>query len=217
MDAVEEDEEGYGPSVQDEDLPEWAKRTSFAENSLSRAHALLIALLPTNLLALLPRELDRTELLLTLSSGQALCVAYNVGVRRSRKPWGYISKEAIHDILALEQAQSASGENEDKGRKGWTFRRSDNLRLWAAALKLRYLIPIVAPSPPLGSTIKPSSSDSTPMTSPLPSTVKFPNTEPQVYFDARTVARRDEGWEEMLEQILERWVQAVVDERRAQH
>jgi hypothetical protein len=55
-------------------------------------------------------------------------------VRKSSKPWGYISKDAIHDILALEEAQAA-GKDEDKesekAKKGWTFRRTDNLRLWA--------------------------------------------------------------------------------------
>ena len=71
---------------------------------------------------------NRLTILEKLGSGQLLCVAYNAAVRQSRKPWGYISQDSIHDIAALE----ASVEAEEGKRSGWTFRRSDNLRLWAA-------------------------------------------------------------------------------------
>lgn len=141
----EEDEEGedeeaedVGSTVSDSDLPDWAKRTTFPNPSspsypsLARAHALLVSLLPTTLLVSLPRTADdRSEFLQSLTTGQLLCVAYNVGVRRSRKPWGFISKDSIHDILALEE-QAIAADGQGKGRKGWTFRRTDNLRLWAA-------------------------------------------------------------------------------------
>jgi hypothetical protein len=73
--------------------------------------------------------------MVALSSGQLLCVAYNIGVRKSKKPWGYINKAAIHDIAALEAHATetvASPEGEDKRRKGWTFRRTENLKLWSA-------------------------------------------------------------------------------------
>ena len=73
---------------------------------------------------------DRAKFLQALSSGQVLCNAYNTGVRRSRKPWGYVSKDAIHDIAALEEAQG--GDDGEGAKRGWTFRRTDNLRLWAA-------------------------------------------------------------------------------------
>jgi hypothetical protein len=81
--------------------------------------------------------------MLSLSSGQLLCVAYNVGVRKSKKPWGYINKAAVHDIAALEaeadasHAQERAPERENK-RKAWTFRRTENLRLWAA-----YVTPLI--------------------------------------------------------------------------
>lgn len=97
-----------------------------------RTHALLVALLPDTLRPVLPSSADRGTLLQALSSGQLLCVAYNTGVRRSRKPWGYISKDAIHDIVALEHAAAQDQDKEEKGRRSWTFRRTDNLRLWAA-------------------------------------------------------------------------------------
>jgi len=122
-------------SLDDKDLPRWAQRRAFQGGELPRTHALLVALLPTSLLTHLPTSPDRAELLNTLSSGQLLCVAYNIGVRQSRKPWGYINDDSIHDIVALEDALSASavdGSQAEKGRKGWTFRRTDNLRLWGA-------------------------------------------------------------------------------------
>lgn len=122
-------------SVDDEDLPRWAQRSAFQDGELSRPHALLVALLPAFLLPHLPTSPDRVELLNALSSGQLLCIAYNIGVRQSRKPWGYINDDSIHDIVALEDALAASavdGSQAEKGRKGWTFRRTDNLRLWGA-------------------------------------------------------------------------------------
>ena len=83
------------------------------------------------MLRLLPvSSSDHGATLKALSSGQLLCHAYNHAVRRSRKPWGYVSKDAIHDIAALEEAQSTQGTETNK--RGWTFRRTDNLRLWAA-------------------------------------------------------------------------------------
>ena len=140
---VEEDGEGEGEdeddetsSVGDDDLPRWAKRSTFPDDALMRTHALLVALLPASLLPHLPGSQDRVEFLNALSSGQLLCLAYNAGVRQSRKPWGYINIDSIHDIIALEAALTNSseveGSQEEKGRKGWTFRRTDNLRLWGA-------------------------------------------------------------------------------------
>jgi hypothetical protein len=122
-------------SVDDDHLPRWAQRGAFPESGLPRAHALLVALLPASLLPHMPTSPDRAELLNALSSGQLLCIAYNIGVRQSRKPWGYINDDSIHDIVALEDALSASGADgsqAEKGRKSWTFRRTDNLRLWGA-------------------------------------------------------------------------------------
>ena len=124
-----------GPAVDDNDLPRWAQRSAFPDGELSRTHALLVALLPASLLPHLPTSPDRADLLNALSSGHLLCVAYDIGARQSRKPWGYINDESIHDIVALEDALSASAANglqTEKGRKGWTFRRTDNLRLWGA-------------------------------------------------------------------------------------
>ncbi|KAN0118865.1 hypothetical protein V8E52_004637 [Russula decolorans] len=76
-----------------QDLPRWAH--SRTASSL----ALLVVLLPASLLSHLPTLPDQAELLNTLSSGQFLCVAYKIGVRQSRKPWGYINDDSIHDTV----------------------------------------------------------------------------------------------------------------------
>jgi len=92
-------------------------------------HAFFKSVLPSHLAVVLPEAApNRITLLEKLASGQLLCVAYNAAVRQSRRPWGYISQDSIHDVAALEAAAEAG----EAKRSGWTFRRSDNLRLWAA-------------------------------------------------------------------------------------
>ncbi|TDL20420.1 hypothetical protein BD410DRAFT_772688 [Rickenella mellea] len=212
MREMVEEEEGEEDSVDDEELPDWAKRSHFVDDHLARAHALLTSLLPASLLHLLPASSSSHSIILSaLSSGQLLCNAYNTGVRRSRKPWGYINKDAIHDIAMLEAKiePNDTGEAAEKRQKGWTFRRIDNLRLWAAALKLRYLIPVIGPN-----VVRDNSQSNTPLSSPQPSTVSFPSGEKPVFFDAKVVARKDEGWEAILENLVMKWVNAVVEEKR---
>lgn len=194
-----------------------------------RAHALIYALLPDHLRSSLPPATDRNAFLLALSSGQFLCIAYNTGVRWSRKPWGFISPDSIHDIVALE----ATEDEKEKSKTGWTFRRTDNLRLWAAyvidpfslrfnfdsgcffsALKIRYLLPIIVPSAPDRTDQTLRASQSTPTNS--PSKVRFPTTEPPITFDPRLVARKGEGWDTMLYDTLLQWMNVVVDEHRGE-
>jgi hypothetical protein len=144
MIQIEEDDEPE-ETIEDDLLPEWARRSTFIEDDLGkwpifflihyhflmnigRAHALLNFYLTKNLLAALRPPDSPSGFLNSLSSGQLLCVAYNAIVRRSKKPWGYISKDGIHDILALEKANEE--DVKEASRKGWTFRRTDNLRLW---------------------------------------------------------------------------------------
>ncbi|KAF8583679.1 hypothetical protein K439DRAFT_1570533 [Ramaria rubella] len=199
----EEEEEG----VDDADLPDWAKRSKFEDDPLSRLLSLLVTLLPPNLLSLLPppNDSDRATLLLKLSSGQILCTAYNIAVRKSRKPWGYITKTAIHDVATLE-AQPIDENDGDKEKKtiGWTFRRTDNLRLWAAALKLRYMVPLGFPK---------NLQINSPAASPISSQQSFP-AEPIIVFDPQLVSKREEGWDTMLETAALRWMWCVVKERR---
>ncbi|KDR72828.1 hypothetical protein GALMADRAFT_252104 [Galerina marginata CBS 339.88] len=246
MDDIKEEEEEE--TVDDEDLPEWAKRSAFIDDRLGRTHALLASFLPSHLQPFLGPPTSRSDLLASLSSGQLLCVAYNSCVRKSKKPWGFVSKDGVHDIFALEKAAEEQREKqklnidekdkEREGKKMWTFRRTDNLRLWAGALKLRYMIPIQLPSQPVVSSSQqptallpvPNSNSSsgsasasanasragTPLSSPIAPRFgpRKAGGEPPIQFDARVVAKKEEGWEEMLEAVLDRWVDKVVDERR---
>ena len=93
---------------------------------------MLSASLPTDLLRLLAPSSNRLEFLDSLASGQLLCVAYNTRVRKSKHGWGYIHKDSIHDIVALEQASS----DVEGVKTGWTFRRIDNLILWVGYASL---------------------------------------------------------------------------------
>ncbi|KZT20686.1 hypothetical protein NEOLEDRAFT_1151159 [Neolentinus lepideus HHB14362 ss-1] len=222
MSVVEEPEpmesltEEEGEAVDDDDLPEWAQRNAFQDSSLGRVHAVLSALLPQELLSTLPQApSNRSILLHALSSGQLLCVAYNAGVRRSRQPWGFINKHEIHDIIAMEHKLSAE-EKEEKNKTGWTYRRLDNLRLWSGGLKLRYSLPIqILPKPgvPLNLNVTPTPS---PQPSPSALKTKFSAAEMPFTFDTRTIARKDEGWEEMLETAVVKWANAVAEEQRGE-
>jgi hypothetical protein len=75
-----------------------------------------------------------------------------------------------------------------------------------SALKLRYMLPIQVPIQPVVAGAG--------MSSPARPTQRAPSTEPLVVFDAKVVARKDDGWEDMLESVLLKWVWKVVDERR---
>jgi hypothetical protein len=176
-------------------------------------------------------------------------VAYSIGVRQSRKPWGYINDDSIHDIVALGDELSASAvdvSQAEKGRKGWTFRRTDNLRLWArksypipscpvhkchfkcrsrdfllrrSEASVYSMLPIISPATPDVPTSKPSPTAAAaavvgPAPPPSPSTPTAKSSEMPIFFDARVVARRDDGWEDMLERTHLRWTSAVVEERR---
>ncbi|KAH9016266.1 hypothetical protein EDB85DRAFT_1898221 [Lactarius pseudohatsudake] len=170
--------------VVEDHLPRWSRWSTFPDNPLMRTYVLLVAFLLTSLLHHLPGSQDRAEFLNPLSSGQSLCLAI-------------INTDSIHDIIALEAALTRSevdGSQEEKGRKGWTFRRTDHLRLWGAAGTIRYILPIISPATPNVPTLKPNpTGDAMP---PSPSSSKF--SEPPV-FDARGIARPDDGLEGMLE------------------
>ena len=82
--------------------------------------------------------------------------------------------------------------------------------LLCSAVKICYMLPIISPASPDVLILKPNpNGDALP---PSPSASKF--SEPPIFFDPREVARRDDGWEDMLERILFRWTLAVVEERR---
>jgi hypothetical protein len=86
------------------------------------------------------------------------------------------------------------------------------------ALKLRYLLPVVAPIVPAKTGLNTPTAPGSPLTTPSPSLIRFPSntTQPPVYFDAPIVARKDDGWEDMLENAVFKWIDAVVEERRGE-
>ena len=106
-----------------------------------------------------------------------------------------------------------------------------------SALKLRYMIPIVSTNPTKNGRYTPTQMPSTPtlstsssqpqLRSPSHSQSQFQTQQQQVFptlsqpvnpivFDAPVVARQELGWEEMLEQAVEAWVEAVVNEKRSE-
>ncbi|RXW20500.1 hypothetical protein EST38_g5352 [Candolleomyces aberdarensis] len=286
----EEDGEELDHELEDDELPDWARRSAFEDDELGRAYAFISAYLPSTYHhALVPPspgvqqqqpsstspdtsvEPSRAAFLSSLSSGQLLCLAYNVCVRKSRHPWGFVSKEGIHDIIALEKAAAAEGRPAASNKTGWTFRRTDNLRLWIGALKLRYMLPIQMPSqiihalppsllklpsvvsnlggpraprgsapssprklggfgpaaalaPPAASgsiaqskssgAATPSSSASSPSAMSTTQDSSSSNSSINLMFDAKVVARKEEGWEDMLERALVRWMWKAVGEKR---
>jgi len=85
-----------------------------------------------------------------------------------------------------------------------------------SALRLRYMLPIISPTSPDVPTMPPSQTSQTSAipasAAPSPSTRKC--SESPIFFDARVVARRADGWEGMLERTLLCWTSAVVAEHR---
>ncbi|CAE6505840.1 unnamed protein product [Rhizoctonia solani] len=192
---VEEDEEGED----DEDgLPEWATVEPFGSDLIARANSLLRYLLPPHLVPCLPITPNRETLLAALSDGHLLCAAYNSGIRKSKKAWGFINAESIHE--------TALATSEEKAAGSWTFRRRENLGLWAAALKLRYVIDIVPAEHSVAPTRHFHQAPQTETTH-----VQYaPN-----QFSPIVIAKHEAGWEDMLERAIWEWVNAVVTERKA--
>ena len=79
------------------------------------------------------------------------------------------------------------------------------------------MLPIISPATPDVPALKPSptlTGVAEPVLPPSPSTPTVKSSETPIFFDARVVARRDDGWEDMLERTLLRWTSVVVEERR---
>jgi hypothetical protein len=76
------------------------------------------------------------------------------------------------------------------------------------------MLPIISPASPDVPTLKLNHTGADPAPPPSPSTPTGKPSETPIFFDARVVARRDDGWEDMLERTLLRWTAAVVEECR---
>ncbi|WVQ90157.1 hypothetical protein IAS59_003934 [Cryptococcus gattii] len=232
---------GKGEDVEKE-MPEWAK--DWRGDAFARLHVLLSSHLPPELALTLPSpqsENFRSTFLSSLSDGYVLIQAYNAVLLQSSKPWGFIPEEDIHPTL------TATGGNYDltpigeegKKDKEWTFRRVGNLTCFAAALRHRYQLPILMPSSTSTSSFLPkpaalpqpgkdrverstSAPPSTPKAvSPRPSTPTSITSKSRdvikIDFDPMTVAKKFEGWEEMLEEVVSNWVEGVVREINANY
>lgn len=149
----------------DDSLPDWARRSSHPNDPLGRLYSFIAAHLPPELIGFLPSptvrpgspdpfispttptpgngDEFRESLLVALSDGQILCTSYNVAVRRSRNPWGYVHLENVHDLLGIAKEPEEEQPELDmslgsvqrasaKAKGSWTFRRTENLRYWAA-------------------------------------------------------------------------------------
>ncbi|GAA6056732.1 putative Cytoplasm protein [Rhodotorula toruloides] len=139
-----------------EEVPEWARKDGW-EDSLARAHAIIVTHLSPEQTSSLPNlASDRTGFLDALSDGYLLCLAYNAALRLSSPhPFGFISASSIHPFSSIssssvEMSCTASSASDGGGggeKIGQTFRRAENLRLWAGALKHRYNLALAGPPP----------------------------------------------------------------------
>lgn len=80
------------------------------------------------------------------------------------------------------------------------------------------MLPVQMPFQLLSNTNQSNRDIGTPTTSPsalLQTFSELSVREPPILFDAKVVAKRADGWEDMLENVLLRWVEKVVEERRA--
>ncbi|ORY33013.1 hypothetical protein BCR39DRAFT_520717 [Naematelia encephala] len=198
-----------------EEAEEWVLDQGWENKSLDRAQAFLVSHLPLNMSLLLSQpgtETFQSELLSRLSDGYILSQAFNAALHRSSKAWGFIPDEDIHDTLASAVGGSVTpGEDVKTGEKEWTFRRAGNLTCWAAALRLRYQLPIHLPSQTTSSSFLPVPTKAAPsVTAPT----KLRTDGPKIEFDPLVVAKRSDGWEVMLSEVVCKWVEEVARERR---
>lgn len=253
-------------------LPDWARKDRFTtlktlqgsqqqlaeDDQYARLFGCLIRHLPHELLLHLrsPHGDDgsRIEFLDSLSDGTLLCLVYNMVLRSSQRPWGFIPVETIHNLInpittspppcsptsprfgdgphpppsmlkspPIQEGPEHKDQNDcltrslssyeayaatslitpPNSKVGLTFRRTENIKVWAAALKLRYMIKSEIPT-----VVNPSSSTD-PTTAPN-------NTNGSIVtkFDPKVIARKSAGWDTMLEHMVFRWLDAIRAEKR---
>ncbi|KAH8926205.1 hypothetical protein BT69DRAFT_1019874 [Atractiella rhizophila] len=207
--APEQEEEGSSEEIE---VPDWAA-ANYTNDPLRRAHTVLAAYLSARVIFHLSPPFgdgSRDSFLDSLHDGTLLCLAYNSALRKSQRPWGFIQPHSIHDLFSAQEPSIGGGHSKEGSEKegsekdrertkvGMTFRKIENLRVWAAALKLRYLVNLTPPPAP-----KEKDKDA-PIVAPPPA------------FEPKVVARKEQGWEDMLEHAVLRWVHALVEETRAE-
>lgn len=161
-------------------------------SGMDRLHAFLTAYLTSEHVALLPPPGD--AFLDRVNDGFLLAHAYNEYLLTSARPWGFVAHEDLHDTLGAEDGE-------------WTFRRSENLTCWAAAVRMRFNIPMLVLATPTNSTYVASKATG--------QAALGRRRSLQVYeFDPLVVAKRAEGWERMLRTIIEAWMAEAAREVR---
>ncbi|KAL1407529.1 hypothetical protein Q8F55_006962 [Vanrija albida] len=180
----------------------WASDPNVTE--LERARAFIAAHLTEEHVKLLPPPSDASALLGRLSDGYLLIQAFNSHVLASKRPWGDIPDEDIHETVTSAPQGDAARE--------WTFRLIGNLTPWAAALRHRYNLPLVMPATP-SSVLPPAEKKTSPRRGVQPSIPPLRRRDiPQIDFDPSVVAKKSEGWEGMLSALLFAWVSEAAHE-----
>lgn len=212
-------------------LPAWAEQ-DYEGTERQRIYEFLEQYLPSDLKSTLPP--CSADWMSALTDGYILIRAFNNQLATSTKAWGAIPEEDIHDTLSA-SASSSPEKNDEARRKAegeWTFRRIGNLTCWAAALRLRYSLPISLPNSAFSSTLSPMPSSLPRLTNPslspnpghralLPNPAGPPQTphrgtrdEESIKVDPAVIARQGQSWNEMLYKVLVRWVDAAAREIR---
>ncbi|KNE97688.1 hypothetical protein PSTG_09092 [Puccinia striiformis f. sp. tritici PST-78] len=250
-DEYDDDEE----EGNEECLPDWARNDRFIslnniddqspsstkeeDLQLARLFNCLISHLPVDLLVHLVPPVgengSKIGFLDSLSDGTLLCIAYNIVLRKSQRPWGFIPVESIHN-LAVDQSVCTGLNNleidDDKtsstlgggagagggpNKIGITFRRMENIKVWSAALKLRYLIKGEIP------TTKSSPPNSNATTHHQHQQQLDPNSSPSHHhhhhlnhtkFDPKSIAKKSDDWDHALLYMILKWLESVKNEKR---
>ncbi|WWC91010.1 uncharacterized protein L201_005950 [Kwoniella dendrophila CBS 6074] len=215
-------------------VEDWIKNEDWENRQLEQLHSFLTSNLPLDLTLRLPSTKSDNfdyELLSRLSDGYILIHAYNSSLMRSSKPWGFIPDGDVHDTISSLYTTSSSsqasptknslnnGNDEGRKEKEWTFRKVGNLTCFGAALRHRYQIPIsmptknlpVPPIPPKSSS-RPRPSINTSNLSSSSTSTSTMRLEEKIEFDPMIIAKRTEGWENMLTIIIMKWLNQVVKE-----
>jgi len=125
------------------------------------------------------------------------------------------------ESIASSSVTATANNSPSAGKVGLTFRRMENIKFWAAALKLRYMI---KGEIPLNSKTEPNPSQSSPPTtfpldptSPSSTTTVHHHPHPPVSsikFDPKVIAKKSDGWDIALAFMAFKWLDSIQAEKR---
>ncbi|EFP87511.1 uncharacterized protein PGTG_13882 [Puccinia graminis f. sp. tritici CRL 75-36-700-3] len=124
-------------------------------------------------------------------------------------------------------SHTATQSNPNHLKVGLTFRRMENIKVWAAALKLRYLIKGEIPLPKtktFDQSTPPNSQPHDPTSPPNPTIITATNTNNNsntshdsgsiVKFDPKMIAKKSDGWDLALVYMASKWLDSIKAEKR---